>query len=87
MQYITKSEIPVPQNTYKVMYPVDARVRTVKIPPVHKRVLRGSDRIYSPSCKVLVNKKYIIFYPYTIQVYIHEETAFLHMKTEKFLTQ
>ncbi len=50
MQYITKLSISTSQSQkhrsplppeYKVMYPVDAHVRTVKIPPVHKIVLRG----------------------------------------------
>jgi hypothetical protein len=48
MQYIAnlaksqsqKPRSPLPQNI-NVMYSVDARMRTVKIPPVHKIVLRG----------------------------------------------
>jgi hypothetical protein len=57
MQYITKlatlqsqkSQSPFPQNTYKVMYPVDAHVWTVKI------VLWGIYQNLQPY-KVLMNK-------------------------------
>jgi hypothetical protein len=44
------------------MYPVDASLRTVKISPVHKLVLR-SVRIYSP-VRSLWRKKYISIYSY-----------------------
>jgi hypothetical protein len=63
MQYITKLEksqsqkprSPLLQNI-NVMYFVDARVQTVKIPPVHKIVLRGLIQNLQ-TYKVLVNKK------------------------------
>jgi hypothetical protein len=38
MQYITKRTPPPPQKKkYNVMYPVDARELTVKIPPVYTK--------------------------------------------------
>ncbi len=58
MQYITKLVMPQSQkprsslSKYKVMYPVDASVQTVK---VHKIVLRGICQNLQPY-KVLVNK-------------------------------
>ncbi len=62
MQYISKlamsqsqkPQSPLPQK-YKVMYPVDARVQTVKIPPEHKKVLQSLCQNLQPY-KVLVNK-------------------------------
>ncbi len=74
MQYITKlamsqsqkSETSVPDPPkYNIMYPVDARVQTVKIPPVQKIVLRGICQNLQPY-KVLANKysKYISIYSY-----------------------
>jgi hypothetical protein len=64
MQYITKLSISTSQSQkqrsplppkYKVMYPLDAHVRTVKIPAVHKIVLRGICQNLQPY-KVLVSK-------------------------------
>jgi hypothetical protein len=52
---ITKSEIPVhPPPKYNIMYPVDASVRTVKIPPAQNTV-GGLCKDLQPY-KVIVNK-------------------------------
>jgi hypothetical protein len=60
MQYLhhdvtsTETLVPPPPK-YNVMYPVDARGRTVKIPPVHKIVLPGLYQDLQPY-KVFANK-------------------------------
>ena len=69
MQYITKlamlqSRKPrsSPPN-YKIIYPKDALVRTVKVSYVHKIVLRGLCQNYSP-IRPLWTNKYISIYSY-----------------------